>query len=181
MDNAFAWVNAIAGWIGQWIPHWQIIPATHGGVKFIRGHKVIALGPGWHMYWPLTTELLMYPVVRQTIPTRTQCLVTADDKTIEDCGMITYAIHDVEAILARTYDADNTIEESAMSAIGRVCCRMSWEDLKAGLESGALNRTLRSAVRHELKPYGVTVIKATLTDMAPCRALKLIQSQSKDG
>lgn len=181
MDSALAWVGQIAEWISQFIPRWAIIEGTHGGVKFVRGSKVIPLAAGIHWWWPVTTKIQTYPVARQTIPTRSQALVTADDKVIEVAGMVTYRIHDIKAILADTFDPDNTIEETAMSVIGRICCRMTWEDLKVGRETGKLDGTLRSALRSELKRYGVTVDKATLTDLAPCRVVKLIQTVGKDG
>jgi hypothetical protein len=43
-----------------------IIRATHGGVKWVRGKRIKALGPGLHIWWPLTTEVEVIVTARQT-------------------------------------------------------------------------------------------------------------------
>jgi regulator of protease activity HflC (stomatin/prohibitin superfamily) len=177
VDGALAWIGKIADWIGSFIPRWEIINTTHGGVKFVRGREVVALGPGWHLWWPLTTNLRTYPTARQTVNLRAQTLVTADDHTIAVAGMVVYRIRDIEAILARTYDPDNTIEEIALAVVNQVCCRMTWDDLKTAHETGSLDTLLRLGVRRELRRYGVAVLKTTLTDLAPCRVIKLLQAK----
>jgi regulator of protease activity HflC (stomatin/prohibitin superfamily) len=181
MDAAFAWIGWIAEWFSQFFPRWVIIRTTHGGVKFVRGHKTIPLGPGWHAFWPLTTEIIIYPTARQAVDLRTQTLMTTDGYTIVVGGLIVYEITDIEAALARTYDTDQTIKDVAMSAIHDVMVRMSWTDVKTGQEFGTLNLKLRKRVRKELKPYGVKVLKVTITDLAKTRVYKLLQTTSQDG
>jgi regulator of protease activity HflC (stomatin/prohibitin superfamily) len=181
MDAAFAWVGWIADWFSQWIPRWTIIRTTHGGVKFIRGHKTIPLGPGWHCFWPLTTELLIYPTARQAVDLRTQTLMTTDGKTIVVGGLIVYEITDIEAALAHTFDTDQTIKDVALSAIHDTLVKMSWVDVRTAQELGTLNLKLRSRVRKELKTYGVKVLKTTITDLAQTRVYKVIQTTAQDG
>jgi hypothetical protein len=91
--------------------------------------------------------------------------------------MVVYRIRDIEAILARTYDPDNTIEEVALGVVNRICCRMTWDDLKSAHERGRLDDLLRLGVRRELRRYGVGVLKTTLTDLAPCRVIKLLNTK----
>jgi hypothetical protein len=50
-----------------------------------------------------------------------------------------------------------------------------------GLRAGALDRELREEAAKGLKSYGVKVLRTTLTDLAPARVLKIVQSTSKDG
>jgi regulator of protease activity HflC (stomatin/prohibitin superfamily) len=180
MDGALAWVSEIARWIGQFVPRWEIVDTTQGAVKFVRGSQVHKLGPGWHVYWPLTTRFNTYPIVRQATDLRPQSLVTLDDRSILVGGLIVYEIHDVEAILARTFDPDDTIKDISLSAIHDVCCQKTWDELKQGQRSGALDRELRREAKKGLDDYGVRVLKMTLTDLAPCRVLKLVQSTSKE-
>jgi hypothetical protein len=40
---------------------------------------------------------------------------------------------------------------------------------------------LKREVRKSLDSYGIRVLKTMLTDLAPCRVLKLITSTSSDG
>jgi regulator of protease activity HflC (stomatin/prohibitin superfamily) len=174
MEGALGWISSIIEWIGQFVPRWVILNTTHAGVKFIRGSRVVKLGPGIHWYWPATTNLHTYPVARQTTNLRAQTLVTSDDRTIIVSGLIVYRVDDVVALIARNYDADDTIEEIALSAVNAVCSSMSWEDLKKAYQTRALDRELRKRTRHALETYGVHVMKATLTDLAPCRVIRLV-------
>lgn len=179
--NALDWIGQIADWIGRFIPRWEIVETTHGAVKFVKGARVVALGPGVHWFWPITTEFVSYPVARQAVNLRSQTLCSTDNKSIVVGGMVAYEITDIEAIVARTYEPDDTIREIALSAIHDVCCQKSWSELQAAERSGALNRELRREVAKELDQFGVKVLKARLTDLALCRVIKLMTSVSKDG
>jgi regulator of protease activity HflC (stomatin/prohibitin superfamily) len=181
MDAALGWIGHIVSWFGAFIPRWTIIRTTHGGCKFVRGSKVIALGPGLHFYWPVTTELLTYPTARQAADLRTQTLMTTDGKTLVVGGLIVYEIKDIEAILAHTWDPEQTVKDIALSAIHEVLVRMSWIDIRTASELGTLNLRLRKRVRSELAKYGVKVLKCTITDLAQTRVYKIIQSTTMDG
>jgi len=181
VDAAFAWVGKLAEWFGQFIPQAVIIDTTQGAVKFIRGWKVVALKPGLHVYWPLTTRLRTYATARQSVNLTTQTLITTDDKVIIVGGMVVYEIRDIKAILAETWDPDQTIKDIAMSAVHGVLSQMSMAEIRQGIELGTLQLRLRKRVRLELKKYGVKVLKTMLTDFAPARVLKIIQSTSQDG
>lgn len=178
MGGALAWISEIVNWIGQFVPRWIILDTTKAGVKFVRGSKVVPLGPGWHLYWPLTTIIHTYPTARQATDLRGQVFVTSDDKAIIVGGLIVYEIKDVEAILARTFDPDDTIKDISLSAIHDVCCQKTWAELREGQRSGSLDRELRREAKKELDRYGVLVLKMTLTDLAPCRVLRLVSSSS---
>ena len=181
MESAFAWIGHIVEWFGQFFPRWTIIRTTHGGVKWIRGKKVVPLKPGWHIYWPLTTDFETYPTARQAADLRTQTLMTTDGKTMVVGGLIVYEIKDIEAILAHTFDPDQTVKDIAMSAIADVLVKMSWVDIRTEQETGTLNLRLRKRVRRELTKYGVKVLKTTITDLAQTRVIKLLQTTSQDG
>lgn len=179
--NALDWIGQIADWIGRFIPRWEIVDTTQAAVKFVKGARVVALGPGIHWFWPITTEFVKYPVARQATDLRAQTLCTTDDKSIVVGGMVVYEITDVEAIVARTYEPDDTIRDIALSAIHDVCSQKSWDELRAAQRAGELDKELRREVAKELGKFGVKVLKTTLTDLAPCRVLKLVTSVSKDG
>jgi len=174
MESALAWIGQVAEWVGQFIPHIMIVTATHGAVKFIRGHQIKILGPGWHIYWPLTTVFEQYPTARQAIDLRAQTIVTADDKVIAVSALVVYEVYDVEKILAHTFDPDDTIKDIGLGVVHDVVCQYSWEDLKAAVRSGKLDRDLRAEMKKGLDSYGVRVLRTTLTDLAPCRVVKLL-------
>lgn len=181
MDAALGWIGQLIQWFGMFIPRRVIIPTTHAGVKWVLGNKVVPLGPGIHFYWPIVTELTTYPTARQATDLRTQTLMTTDGKTIAVGGMIVYEIRDIEAILAHTYDPEQTIKDIALSAIHDVLVTMSADELKLETELGTLSLRLRRRVRKELTKYGVKVLKVALTDFAFTRVYKVIQSTSQEG
>lgn len=181
MESAFAWIGQVVEWFGQFMPRWVIIDTTEGAVKFIRGSKVRALGPGIHWYWPATTKLVAVPVARQADDLRTQTMVTTDDKVIMVGGMIIHEVFDVIKLTAQTYDGPTTVKDITMTAIHDVCCRMTWEQLKDEQRKGTLDTKLKNAAKSMLEDYGVRVIKIMLTDLAPGRVHRVIQSTAIDG
>jgi regulator of protease activity HflC (stomatin/prohibitin superfamily) len=180
MDAALAWVGWIAEWIGKLVPRWVILDTTEGAVKFVRGRRVEVLGPGIHWYWPALTVFWEHPTARQATNLRTQTLVTIDDKVIAVGGILVYCVSDLQQLLANTHNADATVCDIALTAIHDVCCRMTWDDLKREQQRGTLDTKLKNTAQRALNEYGVSVIKTMLTDLAPCRVLKIVQSQSMD-
>jgi regulator of protease activity HflC (stomatin/prohibitin superfamily) len=179
IESALGWIGQAVEWFALWIPRRVIIEATHAGVKFKRGSHVVALAPGLHVFWPITTTLHVFPVVRQAVDLRAQTLVTRDDRSLAVGGLIVYEVTDIVALIGHTYDPDDTIRDIALSAIHDVCSRYTYAQLRDLNESGELARLMRGACRRGLKPYGVRVLKTTLTDFAPCRVHKLITSTSQ--
>ena len=78
MESALGWLQSIFDTILKLFPRLLIVGATHGGVKFVRGSKVVELKPGLHLYWPIVTEIETYCVVRQVIDLPTYTLTTKD-------------------------------------------------------------------------------------------------------
>jgi regulator of protease activity HflC (stomatin/prohibitin superfamily) len=180
MENAFAWVRYIMEWLGQFIPRWEIVSTTHGWVKFVRGTNVSTGGAGIVWYWPATTNILTYPVVRQTTPLPSQVITTRDRQTVTLCGMVVYEVFDLEKLLAHTYDPDDTIKDIAASALTDVCCKLTWEEIQSG-QGRTLDTKLKNAARNELEDYGVRVLKFTLTTLAATKVYRLIQSSFQEG
>lgn len=176
MEGALGWISAIAEWFGQFIPRWVIVPTTMGAVKFVRGSRVVKLSAGWHLYWPLTTQMTIYPVVRQANDLRAQTIVTKDNHTAVIAGLIVYEVSDIEALVAQTFDPDDTIRDIALSAIHDACIQYTWDGLHLAAQSGALDRDLLKETRRNLERYGVRVLKMALTDLAPCRVFRLVQT-----
>jgi regulator of protease activity HflC (stomatin/prohibitin superfamily) len=178
MESAFAWLGQIFEWLGKWVPRWVILDVTEGAVKYVGGKKAKYCGPGIHWYWPVTTTWFSYPIVRQADRLQTQTIVTVDDKTIVVGGLIVYSVSDLLKLLTTTHDPAIAVKDLALTAIHDVCCWMTWEELKVEQRKGTLDTKLKNATQRALDDYGVKVIKVMLTDLAPARVLKLMQSTS---
>lgn len=180
MENAFAWIGQIFDWVGKFIPRWIILNPTEGGVKYVRGWKVVPLKPGIHWYWPAVTTFDQYPTARQADRLQTQTMESADNKTFIVGGLLVYQVTDVGKLLPTTFEPAVAIKDIALSAIHDVCCRMDWKALKLEQQKGTLDTKLKNYAQRQLDDYGVKVVKLMLTDLAPCRVLKLSQSTSQE-
>jgi regulator of protease activity HflC (stomatin/prohibitin superfamily) len=179
MTEAFAWIQWIAEWIGQFIPHFLHVDSLHGGVKFVRGRPGKSMAPGLHVYWPLTTHFHTYPIVRQAEELRGQTIVTTDDKVILVGGLIVYEVENLEKLIAHVFQPEQTVKDLTLTAVHDVVCNMSWEELKQGQRRGTLDTKLKNDARAALEVYGIKVLKVSLTDLAPCRVLKLVTTTAK--
>lgn len=176
MGNALAWIGSCVEWFGKFIPRWRVLDTTEGAVKFIKGKKVKAVGPGIVWWWPAVTVINVYPTARQAdkLPIQTMC--TTDDKVIIVGGMLVYKVDDLGALLSTTHSAVTAIKDICLSAIHDVCCGMSWAELKDEQRRGTLDTKLKNAAQKQLTEYGVRVVKLMLTDLAPCRVYRMAQS-----
>jgi len=173
MDSALGWIGQIAAWLRQFIPKWVIIPATHGGIKWVKGKRLVVLEPGIHFYWPVVTILQAYPVVRQSVDLRPQVMVSLDKKTFSASVVMTYTVEDLGLLLSTTFDPDEVMGEISLAAIYEVLTHCTLEEL----QTTDITNTLTDSIQALVVPYGVNVIRAALTEMAPCRVLKLFMPQ----
>lgn len=179
MESALGWLGAIMDWIGQFIPRIEILPTTDGAVKFVRGSRVVPIGAGLHVYWPLTTKFIRLAVATQTLDLRPQKLTTADDKTVIVGGLISYEIEDIKKALADTWNVDATIKDASLRAVTRTVLSLSWDELKSKARKGTLDTILRNEARKALEPYGVRVLEMSLTDLATTRVYSLVQATNE--
>lgn len=180
MDGALAWISQIAQWFGQFIPRWQVLEPTQAACKFVGGKKTIVQRDGILVWWPVWTEVTIYPVARQANDLRAQTVVTTDGKTYTVGGMIVYEIEDVEKIVAHTFDPDDTIRDVALTAIHDVCIQHSEATLMDTARSGKLDREMRAEAKKQLDAYGVKVLRVALTDLAPCRVYRVVNSTATE-
>ena len=176
MEGAFTWLSQLIEWLGRLFPRLVILDGTEAAVKWVRGKHPKYCGPGLHWYWPIVTTFSQAATARQADRLQAQTIVTTDDKTIIVSGLIVYTIPDLLTLLTTTYHAQTAVADITLTAIHDVCCQMSWEELKGEQRRGTLDTKLKNAAQRELKNYGISVIKLMLTDLAPAKVLKLVQS-----
>jgi regulator of protease activity HflC (stomatin/prohibitin superfamily) len=177
MESALAWIGELVNWFGQFIPRFQIVPPTHAAIRYnSRTRHTQSLADGWHWFWPVLHHFHFYPVKRQTIDLRPQKLTTKDNITVIAGSLITYEIVDIEAILAHTWDAEETTRDAALRAASRVVPALEWEELKEEQRKGTIDTKLKHQAQKALEPYGVKVLEMSLTDLAKTKVYALVQS-----
>ncbi len=176
MESAFAWLGYIAEWLGNFIPRIKIVRSTHAGVRFKHGKDAQEMKPGIHVYWPIVTEIEVMPVARQTHNLPSQSLMTKDGKPVVVSGVVVYEIKDIVAAMSRNWDISDTINDITLIAMAEVITSHDLDFLRTNLS--VVQKKLTSVTRKKLKPFGVRVFRAALTDFSICRAINLINGGS---
>lgn len=111
------------------------------------------------------------PIARQTQTLPAQSLLTKDGKQVGVAGVVIYSISDTVATLSKNFDTTDTIGDVAMTAITQVITQHAFDYLLENL-TGAVQAELTSVTRKKLRPYGVRVFRAAITDFSRCLVIK---------
>jgi len=175
METAFAWLGQIFDALLKFFPRIVIVRATHGGVKWKRGKKVVAMASGLHFYWPLTTDIEVIVTARQTLALPIQVLTTKDLKKVVVGCVVVYKIRDViHAIGRMNWDVDTTINDITQAAVTAVIAKHSFQEIMDMIGNDQFENTLTEAVQKELRPFGVSVRRCKVVDFADCRVYKIV-------
>jgi regulator of protease activity HflC (stomatin/prohibitin superfamily) len=170
------WVSDLFETFGNLFPRLLHVQQTHRGVKFA-GAKAKELAPGLHWWWPLTTEVVEIPVARQTVNLPIQGLVTSDGKQVAISGVVVYSIRSAMDAIVKNYDHEETLGDVAMTAIAEVVLGNTYEQLMSHVRDGTLEKELSKRARSRLKRFGFQVDRCALTDITPCRSIRLFQGE----
>lgn len=171
MDKAFGWLGEIFQTLLRVIPWLVIVPATHRGVAFVRGHKVKEWPPGLHWYWPVVTTYKLLVVVRQTVRIQSKVIMTKDLKTVMVGALVTYHINDVIAAGVHIADLASDVIERSQAAILVAVSKNTMELIQG--DRLAFNKELTARSAEVLNGYGVEIHQAQLTEFAPCTAIAI--------
>lgn len=171
MDAALGWIGELVRAMASVVPRLVLVRKTEQAVKFIRGSAKV-VGPGLHVFWPVTTEVDVVPVVRQVMELAPQTLLTTDAVPVVVGGVVIYAITDLHAYLVENFDASESLSEAAQAGIRNAVVSLSLDDLQEARVK--LDRKLTRAVGRAVKEFGVEVEAARLTTLAPANVLSLV-------
>jgi len=166
-----SWLSETMNAFRAFFPRREIIRHTHAGVKWSFWRKPKSLRPGVMWYWPLISDVEIIPVARQPHASSIQSLTTFDGTEVAVAATVAYSINDIiKAIGHKNFDIDETIGERTRVAVASIVMGSKYEDLLAE----DVEKELTCRCRKQLRPYGVTVSSASLTDFTTCRPLNLI-------
>ena len=171
MDKAFGWIGEIFQTLLKLLPWLVIVPATHGGVAFVRGFRVKEWKPGLHWYWPVVTTYKLMATVRQTQMIKSKTVMTKDLKTVIVGALVTYYVDDIVSALAKITDLPSDIMERSLEAILSEVSEGTLESIQ--VDRVQFNQNLTERVGRALNGYGVKVLQAQLTEFAPCQAFAI--------
>jgi len=165
MEGAFGWISSIIHNMGLVLPRLLHVQFNLGCVLFKRG-KTKVLEPGMHIYWPIWSEPVRYPIKRQTLDLSPQVLTTDDGRTVTVSVTVVYEVSDIEKALVETFDLEETVSDVAQLGVKTVVLSHNYDELKGNQDK--IDKLLKSAVRKSLHPHGAKVIEAFMSDFAPC-------------
>lgn len=171
MDAALGWIGELVRAMASVVPRLVLVRKTEQAVKFVRGNAKV-VGPGLHVWWPVTTEVDVQPVVRQVMELPPQTLLTTDGVSVAVGGVVIYSITNLYAYLVENYDASESLNEAAQAGIRNAVVSMSLEDLQETRVK--LDKKLTRAVGRAVQDFGVDVEAARLTTLAPANVLSLV-------
>lgn len=178
--GAFDWIGELVDWLVSLIPHLEICRANHAGVKFVKGKKPVIIKPGLFLYWPVVTEIELLPTARQTMNLESQTLTTKDDKIVTISAVVIYHIDDVVKAIVDTWDIEDTISDVALKANVEAITGRTFAQARKEL-TGKVEKDITQMCRRELKPFGIKVVKATLTDFAETDVIRLVGVPQSSG
>ena len=167
MNSAFAWVNDLTRWVGQFFPRWVIVKVNEGGLCF-RGDKTFELHPGVNFWWPARSRIEVIPIVRRTLQTPTQVVPGHSFLPNAVAAFVTFHIDDVTLALRDNWKLASLIEDEtqyilAAAVAGQDVSKMCIKELAA---------TLTIEVAAALKPYGIGVEKVGIVHLAQVIPIK---------
>jgi regulator of protease activity HflC (stomatin/prohibitin superfamily) len=169
METAFGWLGSLMEMVGSLFPRLVIVQSTHGGVSFVRGKNPRKVSPGLMWYWPVVTEVVLYPVVRQSLNLPSQTLTTSDNKTITFSAVIVYDVPDILKALTVQWDLEDTLQDVSMAAVREFVLARTFDELRT--ESGV---RLKDTIHARIQQYGVAVKDAWVTDLAETKVVTMI-------
>ncbi len=170
----FSWLSDIFNGILQFVPRPLIIRATHGGVVWVFGNKVVELKPGWRWVWPLIMDWEIIPVARQTERIQDQVLLTKDFKQIIVRVVVVFTIRDVvQAIGSRNWDVGSVVHDIVAAAVVQVVTKWNLKDLLKEI-TGVGEEQLTENCKNQLHKFGVTIHKCCFVDFSTCRVYKVM-------
>lgn len=173
MISAFGWLGEIAQRIGAFFPRPLIIKWSHGGVKYVYGKRRRVLKAGWHIYWPLVTEVETCAVCRQYAKFSAE-FETQDGQTVKASGMTCYTVSSPLKFLSENENPYEIIDDIVLTAVREVIAHNTLEKLRAGGDD--TDDLLTEESRPMLRPMGVRVKYTRLNSLARCTVLSLSSS-----
>lgn len=174
MAAAFEWIQTLFQVLFDFFPHRVIVPATHRGVLWRRGSKVLEKKAGGFWYWPFVSEYTLHPIGRQTTRVNEAGLSLPDGTTFSIASVIVWHIDDIVlAIGEKNWDIDHTVWDITLASTIEVAMQTAMRDYDKPGEDGyrgiseaiALGDTsemyidLLNLCRERLTSYGIGVEK----------------------
>lgn len=182
----FEWLNSFMGWIGKLIPRLEVMNGTECGVAFVRGKPKVITPGRLYLWWPVWTEVITRPFVRQTLNLPVQTLMVEHDEKLVSLmvsAVVVYEVRDIQLAICQTEDLEEAIRDLSLASVKDT---ISEYTLGALLEEAEdVDKALLKSLRAKLYSLGVKVRNVFLSDITTCKVYRVagdgIFGDLKDG
>lgn len=167
-----SWLSDLAYFLASFIPHLVIIRSTHEGVRFRLGVPYHIEGGRLIMYWPIVTQLVILPKIRQTTESAPIYVTTFDDQVIAISVAVVYRISDVFLAVTETWDIYSVIDDVTETTLSSLVSNTTFDDICKDIES--FNAIITREIRAALKVYGIDTEYVQTVNFSRCMVLRNI-------
>lgn len=179
MEGAFAWLDRLFSYLGQFVPRPYLVSWTHRGVRYRRGGKPVLVEPGFRWYWPLTTSVTTINITLAADEFQAHVYTTKDGKPVVLAFTMVYWVHDPVLAHSTCDDYRQTIGELGESVLSPIVASQTFQQLLDGLaldkDRKGLNALFTKAARIMVRQFGIKVKYCRVHTFAGSRVLKLFQ------
>jgi regulator of protease activity HflC (stomatin/prohibitin superfamily) len=139
-------------------------------LRFGRFKGIVKPGLAWKI--PLVDEIHTCSIAVETIPTKSQSLMTADGISIFVSGAVKCNVVDPEKYIIRVKDVDNAISDLAQGAIKAEITKNTF----AQCSETDIDNEISKKLRYKAKDWGVHVESVIITTFDKGKTIRLIQT-----
>lgn len=165
------WIPMFFGKATAFVPRFTKVPPTDRLIKWSKCGDSSLHGPGLIWHWPLVTEVVQVDIRWQSLVTHVQTVTLSDGTTVSARTLTRWKPSD--PLLAIDSEADYSDAVADMAAATLV-------DLLSSIDKNVLRQTkvlstaLTLELQSELRSLGVSVQKATFTELCITPAFRII-------
>jgi regulator of protease activity HflC (stomatin/prohibitin superfamily) len=166
-------IDLMVTFINDILP-WKIVDQWEEGVHLRTGKFRRIVKPGIQWKIPFFDQILVTPVITQTVNLKPQTVTSADEKSIVLSSIVRYHIHDVEKFLLGVMHANDALVDTTQGIIRDVVEGCRWTDLDD------LGNVVTPEVNEQVEKWGITVEQVSFPDLGEIKTYRIIGDGCKD-
>lgn len=151
-------IDLIVTFIHDILP-WKIIDQWEEGVHLRNGKFYRVVKPGLNFKFPFFHQIIVTPVITQTVNLKPQTVTSLDEKSIVLSSIVRYHIHDVKKFLLGVMHANDVLVDTTQGIIRDIVEQTNWKDLDN------LTESVTPEVNSQVEKWGITVETVKFPDL----------------
>ena len=165
-------IDLIVTFIHDILP-FKIVDQWEQGVHLRTGKFLRVVYPGLNWKVPFFDQVLVTPVITQTVNLKPQTVTSLDEKSVVLTSIVRYHIVDVQKFLLGVMHANDVLVDTTQGIIRDIVEGTNWEDLYD------LGNIVRPEVNEFVVRWGITVEQVSFPDLGEIITYR-VMSDGKD-